>query len=48
MDGIVNWIYAIFSFIVYENKNLKEVNISDKFQCPIVSNYKAIIFKFFK
>ena len=28
------WIYAIFLFTVYENKNLKEVNLSDKLQCP--------------
>ena len=34
MDGVVTWIYAIFLFIVCENKNLKEVNLSDKFQRP--------------
>ena len=34
MNGVVIWIYAIFLFIVYENKNLKEVNLSDKLQCP--------------
>ena len=28
------WIYAIFLFIVFENKNLKKVNLSDKLQCP--------------
>ena len=34
MDGVVNWIRGIFLFIVCENKNLKEVNLSDKFQHP--------------
>ena len=34
MDGVVIWIYAIFLFIVCENKNLKEANLSDKFQRP--------------
>ena len=44
MNGVVIWIYAI----VCENKNLKEVNLSDKFQRHIVNNYKAIIFMSFK
>ena len=49
MDGVVIWIYAIFLFIVCENRNLKEVNnISDKFQRHIVNKYKATIFKSFK
>ena len=48
MDGVAIWIYAIFLFIVCENKNLKEVNLFDKFQHHIVNNYKAIIFKSFK
>ena len=26
MDGVVIWIYAIFLFIVCENKNLREIN----------------------
>ena len=34
MGGLVIWIYAIFLFIVSENKNLKEFNLSDKFQRP--------------
>ena len=34
--------------IVSENKNLKEVNLSDKFQRHIVNNYEAIIFISFK
>ena len=48
MDGIVIWIYAIFLVIVCENKNLKVVNLSDKFQRHIVNNYKAITFISFK
>ena len=32
MDGVVIWIYAIFLFIFCENKNLKEVYLSVKFQ----------------
>ena len=44
MNGVVIWIYDI----VCENKNLKEVNLSDKFQRHIVNNYKAIIFISFK
>ena len=32
MDGVHNWIYAIFLFINYQNKHLKEVNLSDKSQ----------------
>ena len=34
MDGVVIWIYAILLFIGCEDKNLKEVNLSDKFQRP--------------
>ena len=34
MSGLVIRIYAIFLFIVCENKNFKEVNLSDKFQGP--------------
>ena len=26
IDGVVIWIYAIFLFIVCENKNLREIN----------------------
>ena len=48
MDGEVIRIYTIFLFTACENKNLKEVNLSDNFQCHIVKNSKAIIFKFFK
>ena len=48
MDGVVIWIYAVFLFTVCENKNLKEVNLSDNFQHHIVKNYKAIMFKSFK
>ena len=48
MDGVAIWIYANFLFIVCENKNLKEVNLFDKFQHDIVNNYEAIIFKSFK
>ena len=36
-----------FLVIVYENKHLKEVNLSDKFQRHIANNYKAIIFIYF-
>ena len=42
MDGVVIWIYAIFLVIVCENKNVKEVNLSDKFQRHIVNNYKQL------
>ena len=49
MYGVVIWIYAFFFLvIVCENKNLKEVNLSDKSQRHIVNNYKAIIFISFK
>ena len=34
MNGVVIWIYAIFLFIVCENKNLKEANLSGKFERP--------------
>ena len=34
MSRLVIRIYAIFLFIVCENKNLKEVNLPDKFQRP--------------
>ena len=47
-DGVVIWIYAIFLFIFCENKNLKKVFLSVKFQRHIVNNYKAIIFISFK
>ena len=49
MGGVVIWMYAIyFLVIVCGNKNLKEVNLSDKFRRHIFSNYKAIIFISFK
>ena len=48
MDGVVNWIRGIFLFIVCENKNLKEVNLSANLQRHIVNSYKAIIFISFK
>ena len=48
MDGVAVWIYPIFLVIVCENKNLKEVHLSDKFLRHIVNNYKAIIFISFK
>ena len=32
MDGIAIWIYTIFSNVVCENKDLKEANLSGKFQ----------------
>ena len=45
MNGVVIWDLCSFCLvIVCENKNLKEVNLSDKFQRHIVNNYKAIIF----
>ena len=52
--SFIKWMELLFGFmlfffvIVCENKKLKEVNLSDKFQRHIVSNFKAIIFISFK